>query len=74
MGKTIGLLMAVVAIWATVEIYTNGMGGAFGGRLVSLGLVGEDERSREPATERVRETVQRAHDDQEARYDSLLEE
>jgi hypothetical protein len=50
------------------------MGGAFGGRLVSLGLVGEDERSREPATERVRETVQRAHDDQEARYDSLLEE
>jgi len=74
MGKTVGLLMAVVGIWATVEIYTNGMGGAFGGRLASLGLVDEDARSREPATKRVRESVQRAHDAQEARYDALLEE
>ncbi len=74
MGKTIGLLMAVVAIWATAEIYTNGMGGAFGGRLASLGLVSEEEKARGPATQRVRESVQRAHDSQEARYDALLEE
>jgi hypothetical protein len=74
MGKSIGLLLAVVAIWATVEIYTEGMDGAFGGRLASMGLADEDAESRAPVTERVGEAVRRAQSEQEARYDALLPE
>ena len=35
MGKAIGLLLTVAGIWVGLEIYQNGIAGAFGGNLTS---------------------------------------
>jgi hypothetical protein len=31
MGRFFGLLLAVLALWAALEVYTEGLGDAFGG-------------------------------------------
>ncbi|MDX1648403.1 MAG: hypothetical protein R3263_00990 [Myxococcota bacterium] len=36
MGKAFGILLIVVAVWVGMEVYTEGMHGAFGGRLAFL--------------------------------------
>ncbi len=75
MGKAIGLLLAVVAIWITVEVYTQGADGAFGGRFASL--IGDEDASQAPqgsATQRAGAAVERAHGEHEARYDELIPE
>lgn len=36
MGKAFGILLIVVAIWIGLEVYTEGVDGAFGGRLAFL--------------------------------------
>jgi hypothetical protein len=74
MGKSIGLLFAVLATWAMVEVYTEGMDGAFGGRLASMGMVEEGAASGGPVTKRVGAAVERAHAAQESRYDELIPE
>lgn len=38
MTKALGILVFVVAIWTALEVYTEGVNGAFGGRLAWLGL------------------------------------
>jgi hypothetical protein len=73
MGKAIGLLLAVAAIWVTVEIYTQGADVAFGGRLA--GWIGGDAspERRGSAAQRAGGAVGRAHEQNEARYESLPE-
>ena len=73
MGKTIGLLFAVVAIWITVEIYTQGASNAFGGRFASL-LADGDAAPRGSAAQRAGAAVERAQREHEQRYDELLPE
>ena len=75
MGKAIGLLLAVVAIWITVEVYTQGVSNAFGGRFTAL-IGGGDaaEAPRGSTAQRVGNAVGRAHQEHEERYDSLLPE
>ena len=73
MGKTIGLLLAVVAIWITVEIYTQGASNAFGGRFASL-IGGDDAAPRGTTAQRVGHAVERAQQEHEQRYEGLLPE
>jgi hypothetical protein len=42
MGRIFGILFIVVAVWTGVEIYNEGMSGAFGGAFVRLGLAEEE--------------------------------
>ena len=42
MGRIFGILFIVLAVWTGVEIYNEGMSGAFGGAFVRLGLAEED--------------------------------
>lgn len=42
MGRIFGILFIVLAVWTGVEIYNEGMSGAFGGTFVRLGLAEED--------------------------------
>ena len=75
MGKAIGLLLAVLAIWITVELYTQGPDAAFGGRLSSL--IGGGDASQEPrgsTAQRAGAAVERAHDERDARYGELIPE
>jgi hypothetical protein len=75
MGKAIGLLLAVVAIWITAEIYTQGVGQAFGGHLAALlGDRNASEAKRGSTTQRVGEAVGHAREEQDARYDKLIPE
>ena len=75
MGKAIGLLLAVVAIWITVELYTQGASNAFGGRFSAL-FGGEDaaQAPRGTTAQRVGDAVERAQQEQESRYDELMPE
>ena len=73
MGKAIGLLLAAVSIWITVEIYTQGASNAFGGRFASL--LGRDEAApRGTTAQRVGRAVERAQQEHEQRYEGLLPE
>ena len=75
MGKAIGLLLAVAAIWVTAEIYMQGADNAFGGRFA--GWIGSGDAAHEPrgsAPQRAGNAVQRAHEESDARRDALLPE
>jgi hypothetical protein len=73
MGKAIGLLLAVVVIWITVEIYTQGASNAFGGRFASL--IGDGNAAPRGSTaQRVGAAVGRAHEEQDKRYKELIPE
>jgi len=75
MGKTIGLLLAVVAIWVSVEIYTQGADNAFGGRLAPwIGSSDASHERRGTTAQRVGNAVGRANQEHEARYEELLPE
>jgi len=76
MTRLIGIVLAVALIWASVEVYANGTGGAFGGRLAWL--LGEGEAASTTASEglssarRAGAAVERAHQAQQDRYEDLL--
>jgi hypothetical protein len=75
MGKAIGLLLAVAAIWVTVEIYTQGPDAAFGGRLAQLtGDSDSESTPRGSTTQRAGAAVERAHSEHEDRYRDLIPE
>ena len=74
MGKAIGLLFAVIAIWVALEIYTQGPDNAFGGRFASLIGGGESGAPRGSTAERVGAAVGRAREQERERYDQLMPE
>jgi hypothetical protein len=73
MGKFMGLLLTVGCIWAALEIYNEGVNGAFGGALAGFGNGEEaaavDTRS---TPERAGAAVGRAHAAADARREKLL--
>jgi hypothetical protein len=42
MGRIFGILFIVLAVWTGIEVYNEGMSGAFGGAFVRLGLAEEE--------------------------------
>jgi len=72
-GKAIGLLLAVAAIWVTAEIYTQGADHAFGGRFATwIGSGDAPHESRGSAAQRAGNAVGRARQEHDERYDALL--
>jgi hypothetical protein len=61
MGKTIGLILMLCALWAGAQIYSSGMSGAVSQPLPprerELGAAASDGAPRAPITERVRSRV-----------------
>ena len=70
MGRIFGLLTFVLAIWIALEFYTNGVSGAFGG---VLGSVGSDDTSAVLRTERAADAFQRSYDESMARVERQLD-
>lgn len=65
MGKAIGLLLFVLAVWTAVEVTMYGVDGAFGGRLAFLGgeqAVPADEEEPAWVGMRARDAVESARD------------
>ena len=48
MGKAIGIALMVMALWVGMEIYTEGMSGAFGGLLQDFGVAEAPADAGEP--------------------------
>ena len=76
MGKIFGILLVVAGIWLGLEVYQNGIQGAFGGALAGLGGSAEEQATRESRSlpRRAGDAVERAHAESEARLNRMLDE
>ena len=75
MSKVFGILLIVVALWAGMEIYSEGTTNAFGGALVTAGLVDPESAGAEQSSiRRSGAKVAGAHSQSEARRNRLLAE
>ncbi|MEN8182690.1 MAG: hypothetical protein ABFS46_09160 [Myxococcota bacterium] len=72
MGRILGIGFIVLAVWAGVEIYSEGTAGAFGGLLTRTGLVAEEE-AQTPVTERAAAAWQDAYHAAEDRVERQLD-
>lgn len=74
MGKLFGIVIIVMAMWVGLEIYSQGVGGAFGGLLARFGSADEAENSasaRAPL-DNVRDKVNRDHEEGWARRERMM--
>lgn len=72
MEKTFGMLFIVALLWAGVEIYTEGMHGAFGGALAGItGAEAPPEGEETMAHNRAGKALEAAHSERMDRFDKL---
>jgi hypothetical protein len=72
MGRILGILLLVTGIWVGMEVYNEGVDGAFGG---ALGFLSDGEESGDLTTRmRVHDAVSSAHAEADARRERLLAE
>jgi hypothetical protein len=75
MGRVLGIFLMVVAIWAGVEVYNEGVGGAFGGVFSRLpGASSLEAPANRSTPDRAADAFQRAYNKSEERVDRLLRE
>ena len=76
MGKIMSLAMLVTALWVGMEIYQEGVDGAFGGTFAALGDSDGEEAPRDGRSipRRAGDKAQAAHDEASARRTRMLEE
>ena len=75
MGRIVGVLLTVLAIWAGVEVYTKGTDGAFGGAFAFLGSAESADRAeRRSPSQRAREAVNAAHAEAAERRERMMRE
>lgn len=76
MGKMIGILLVVVGIWLGLEVYQNGIQGAFGGALAGLRGSADEQGLRDPRSvpQRAGAAVERAHAEAQERLNRMLDE
>ncbi len=77
MGKIIGLLLTLGCLWVGLEVYNNGVHGAFGGRIAFLdenGSATAQPLNVRRAPQRAGDAVDRAHAGASARRQKLLGE
>jgi hypothetical protein len=65
------LLLFVVAVWTGIEVMNHGMGGAFDGLFVDLGLAQPDEGPEATPAGRAAGTLESAYDRTEGRIDQI---
>jgi hypothetical protein len=76
MGKILGLAMLVTALWVGMEVYQQGVDGAFGGAFATLGDSGGEDAPRDGRSipRRAGDKAQAAHDAAAARRARMLGE
>lgn len=73
MRRILGILLLVIGIWVGMEVYNEGVDGAFGGALAFLSD-GEEGEGNRTVRMRVHDAVSSAHAEADARRERLLEE
>jgi hypothetical protein len=71
MSKAIGLLAIVLAVWLSIELYSNGYSGAFGGIFASGDAPAAAAEDRSWAGSRAADKTRRAHDERNDAIDRL---
>jgi hypothetical protein len=76
MGKAFGILLIAVLVWIGLELYLKGPEGALGGAFSSyLGAEAAEEREQSLSTpQRAGAALERAHRQNQARYEQMLED
>jgi hypothetical protein len=75
MGKLFGILFIVTLVWVGLEVFTEGVGGAFGGLFTRIpGVEASEPAASRSTMERARGSVERSYEESEQRYDRLLGE
>ena len=74
MGRIFGIGFFVVLIWVALEVYTEGVGGAFDGLLTRIpGIEASTDAAAPRSTpKRAADAFQRAYDQSEARIDRAM--
>ncbi|MEB2346635.1 MAG: hypothetical protein OZ948_18060 [Deltaproteobacteria bacterium] len=67
------LLLMVVAIWTAVEVMNHGMGGAFDGLFVELGMADPGAGPEDTPMGRAEAGVERAYERAERRVDEAVQ-
>lgn len=67
------LLLFVVAIWTGIEVMNHGMGGAFNGLFVDLGIASPDEGPESTPMGRAAGKFEAAYDRQEGRVEDQVQ-
>ena len=73
MGRIFGMLFIVLAIWAAVEVFTNGTEGAFGG-LFASGSPSAESAPAKPAGDRAADALKNLYDKSEGRAEKAFGE
>jgi hypothetical protein len=73
MRNTFVFLLFVVAVWTGIEVMNYGMGGAFDGAFVRVGLAEADEGPEDTPMGRAAARVDDAYDRAERRVDDQVE-
>ncbi len=76
MGKMFGLVVLVIALWVGMEVYQEGVDGAFGGAFAEMGDSDGEQASRDGRSvpRRAGDKVQGSHDAAAARRAHMLGE
>ncbi len=75
MARTAKLVLLLLFVWSSVEFYTNGFDGAFGGLFAQQKQSSAVEQSKIVSTsKRAAGAFQRAYDTSETRVEKMLEE
>jgi hypothetical protein len=74
MGKVFGILVFVLGLWVTLEVFNHGTSGAFDGALVRLGWVEADAPAGRAIGRRAGDAVAEAQAAAAARRERLLAE
>ncbi len=79
MAKPLGILAILLAIWIGLEVYQEGVDGAFGGAFAFFSStpaasLEADEEGHRPVTKRAAHAFQRAYDKSEDRVSDALED
>lgn len=67
------LLLVVVAVWTGIEVINHGMGGAFDGFFVEIGLAEPNDGPEDTPVGRAEAGFERAYDRAERRVDDAVE-
>jgi hypothetical protein len=67
------LLLFVVAIWTGIEVMNHGMGGAFDGLFVKVGLASPDQGAESTPMGRAAGKFEAAYDRQEGRVEDQVQ-
>ena len=74
MAKLLKIVLILFCVWTAVEVYTEGVNGAFGGLFAGFADSTFEAPANRSTPDRAADAFQRAYNKSETRVDALLEE